>query len=126
VTARPRCILVLARFHHPHYGKMMRGIIRYGPDPVVAILDPDAPVRPRDSDVERHDALCFDPTVAAVGVATQGGRFPPAWRELLKSCIAKGLDVESGLHEFVSEDPELTELAHRHGVELRDLRKPRD
>jgi uncharacterized NAD-dependent epimerase/dehydratase family protein len=43
---------------------------------------------------------------------------------LLKSCIAKGLDVESGLHEFISDDPELTELARRHGVALRDLRKP--
>jgi uncharacterized NAD-dependent epimerase/dehydratase family protein len=71
-----------------------------------------------------NDALCFGPTTAIVGVATQGGRFPPAWRELLKSAIAKGLDVESGLHEFIGEDPELSELAARHGVELRDLRKP--
>jgi uncharacterized NAD-dependent epimerase/dehydratase family protein len=70
------------------------------------------------------DALPFEPTVAVVGVATQGGRFPPAWRELLKASIAAGLDVESGLHEFVSEDVELTELARAHGVELRDLRKP--
>jgi len=57
-------------------------------------------------------------------VATQGGRFPPAWRKLLKSCIVGGLDVESGLHEFISDDPELVELARQHGVELRDLRKP--
>jgi uncharacterized NAD-dependent epimerase/dehydratase family protein len=71
-----------------------------------------------------NDALCFGPTTAIVGVATQGGRFPPAWRELLKSAIVKGLDVESGLHEFIGEDPELSELAARHGVELRDLRKP--
>jgi uncharacterized NAD-dependent epimerase/dehydratase family protein len=71
-----------------------------------------------------NDALCFGPTTALVGVATQGGRFPPAWRELLRSCIAKGLDVENGLHEFLTEDPELVELAERHGVELRDLRKP--
>jgi uncharacterized NAD-dependent epimerase/dehydratase family protein len=70
------------------------------------------------------DALGFDPTTAIVGVATQGGRFPPAWRDLLKSAIAKGLDVENGLHEFISEDPELSELAARNGVELRDLRKP--
>jgi len=70
------------------------------------------------------DALCFNPTTAIVGVATQGGRFPPAWRDLLKSAIAKGLDVESGLHEFISDDPELSELAARHRVELRDLRKP--
>ncbi len=113
--------------HDAHYGKTMRGIVRYGPDPVVAILDSQRPG-------EEHegipivgtvaDALPFGPTVAVVGVATQGGRFPPAWRELLKAVIAAGLDVESGLHEFVSEDPELTELAVTHGVTLRDLRKP--
>jgi uncharacterized NAD-dependent epimerase/dehydratase family protein len=113
--------------HDPHYGKTMRGVIRYGPDPVVAILDSArAGATHEGIPVVGNvtDALRFDPTVAVVGVATQGGRFPPAWRELLKSCIAKGLDVESGLHEFVSEDAELTELARRHGVELRDLRRP--
>ena len=70
-----------------------------------------------------NDALCFGPTAALVGVATAGGRFPPAWRELLKACIAKGLDVENGLHEFISDDAELADLARRHGVTLRDLRK---
>src|SRR5207248_2266687 len=70
------------------------------------------------------DALGFDPTTALVGVATQGGRFPPAWRDLLKNAIAGGLDVENGLHEFVSDDAELVELAERFGVSLRDLRKP--
>jgi uncharacterized NAD-dependent epimerase/dehydratase family protein len=71
-----------------------------------------------------NDALCFNPTTALVGVATQGGRFPPAWRELLRTCISKGLDVENGLHEFLSADEELSELARRHKVELRDLRRP--
>jgi uncharacterized NAD-dependent epimerase/dehydratase family protein len=129
MTARPRRILILGEgfSHDPHYGKTMRGIIAYGRDPVVAILDSrragevhgDIPIV---GTVD--DALRFDPTVAIVGVATQGGRFPPAWRDLLRSSIANGLDVESGLHEFVSDDPELSELARRHGVELRDLRKP--
>ena len=64
------------------------------------------------------------PTTALVGVATTGGRFPPAWRELLKECIAGGLEIENGLHEFISDDPELSALAAQHGVELRDLRKP--
>jgi len=45
-----------------------------------------------------------------VGVATSGGRFPPEWRDLLKECIAHGLDIENGLHEFVSEDDELVEV----------------
>jgi uncharacterized NAD-dependent epimerase/dehydratase family protein len=57
-------------------------------------------------------------------VATRGGRFPPAWLALLRQSVEAGLDVESGLHEFMADDEELAELAHRHGVELRDLRRP--
>ena len=126
-----RRILILGEgfSHDPHYGKTMRGIIRYGPDQVVAILDSRRAGEDHDGipivgTVE--DALPYEPTVAVVGVATQGGRFPPAWRDLLTAAIAAGLDVESGLHEFVSDDPELTDLARTHGVELRDLRKPPD
>jgi uncharacterized NAD-dependent epimerase/dehydratase family protein len=71
-----------------------------------------------------EEGLAFGPDTALVGVATQGGRFPPAWRDLLKTCIVSGLAVESGLHEFLGDDSELSELADRHGVELRDLRRP--
>jgi len=119
-----RRILILGEgfSHDPHYGKTMRGIIRYGPDQVVAILDSRRAGEDHDGipivgTVE--DALPYEPTVAVVGVATQGGRFPPAWRDLLTAAIAAGLDVESGLHEFVSDDPELTDLARTHAVELR-------
>ena len=111
----------------PHYGKTARGVIAYGRRPVVAILDSE-----RAGETQAglpvvaavNDALCFGPTTAVVGVATQGGRFPPAWRELLRSCIAKGLHVENGRHQFLAEDEELAVLAARHGVELRDLRRP--
>jgi uncharacterized NAD-dependent epimerase/dehydratase family protein len=125
----PRRLLILGEgfSHDPHYGKTMRGIIRYGPDPVVAILDSARAGEEHEGIpiVGRvEDATAFEPTVAEVGVATQGGRFPPAWRELLKESIAAGLDVESGLHEFISEDPELVELARERGVQLRDLRRP--
>ena len=128
-VSRPRRLLILGEgfSHDAHYGKTMRGIVRYGPDPVVAILDSQRVGESHEGipivgTVE--DALRFEPTVAVVGVATQGGRFPPAWRDLLKASIEAGLDVESGLHEFLSEDPELTELARARGVTLRDLRKP--
>jgi uncharacterized NAD-dependent epimerase/dehydratase family protein len=111
----------------PHYGKTARGILRYSPHPTVAILDSMRAGEVMDGVPvvgTVNDALCFNPTTAIVGVATAGGRFPPAWRELLKSCIAKGLDVESGLHELIGDDAELVELARRHSVSLRDLRRP--
>ncbi|HZB35037.1 MAG TPA: DUF1611 domain-containing protein [Gaiellaceae bacterium] len=110
-----------------HYGKTMRGIVHYGPHPVVAILDSTRAGEsyggiPIVATVEQ--AVPLGPTTAAVGVATQGGRFPPAWRELLKDSIRAGLDLESGLHEFISDDAELAGLAEDYRVELRDLRKP--
>jgi len=128
VSSQPERLLLLAEGFSgdPHYGKTARGVLAYGERQVVALLDST-----RAGETQAgvpivgavNDALCFGPTTAVVGVATQGGRFPPAWRELLKSCIAKGLHVENGLHEFLADDPELTQLAERHGVELRDLRR---
>jgi uncharacterized NAD-dependent epimerase/dehydratase family protein len=123
-----RRLLILAegKSQDAHFGKTGRGVMRYRPEDVVAVLDSEHAGEtqagfPIVGSV--NDALCFGPTAALVGVATAGGRFPPAWRELLKTCIAKGLDVENGLHEFISDDAELAELARRHGVTLRDLRK---
>ena len=120
-------ILAEGKSGDPHYGKTARGVIRYRRDAVVAVLDSERAGETIDGlPVVRSvdDGLRFGATTALVGVATQGGRFPPAWRDLLKSCVANGLDLENGLHEFVGDDPELTDLARRHGVELRDLRRP--
>ncbi len=122
-------VLAEGRSDDPHYGKTARGVIAYADAPTVAILDSTHAGETYDGipivgNVD--EALPYEPNTALVGVATQGGRFPPEWRELLKRCIAEGLDVENGLHELLSEDAELTELAERYGVELRDLRKPPD
>src|SRR4029077_19189948 len=69
-------------------------------------------------------AVEFRPTTALVGVVTQGGYFPPAWMELLRTCVEHGLDIENGLHVFLADDPELSPLAAERGVEMRDLRRP--
>jgi D-glutamate N-acetyltransferase len=111
-----------------HYGKTMWGVLRYRRDDVVAILDSTR----ADGDAELgvpvvrtvEEAMRLGPTAALVGVATQGGRFPPAWIELLKECVSRGLDVENGLHVFLDDDPELRALAARTGAALRDLRRP--
>jgi uncharacterized NAD-dependent epimerase/dehydratase family protein len=110
-----------------HYGKTTYGVIRYGSEPVVAVLDSErvgetvegVPVVGTVA-----EALAFEPTTALVGVAVAGGRLPPVWRGILREAIEGGLDIEAGMHEFLADDPELSALAAEHGVELRDYRRP--
>jgi D-glutamate N-acetyltransferase len=111
----------------PHYGKTMRGVLRYRREDVAAILDSTRPGESEDGvpvvgTVE--EALPLGPTTALVGVATQGGRFPPEWLEILRDCVEHGLDVENGLHVFLADDPGLRALAAQRGADLRDLRRP--
>jgi uncharacterized NAD-dependent epimerase/dehydratase family protein len=111
----------------PHYGKTMRGVLRYRRDDVVAILDSTRAGQTEDGVPvvgSVAEALPLGPTTALVGVATQGGRFPPEWVAILRTCVEHGVDVENGLHVFLADDPELWELAESRGVELRDLRRP--
>lgn len=61
-----------------------------------------------------------------VGLAPDGGRLPPAARTAVVAALKSGLHVDSGLHDFLSEDPELAALAARHGAVIRDVRKTPD
>lgn len=126
--AQKRYLILAEEFSHdPHYGKTLRGVMRYRREAVVAILDTKRAGETDDGVPivgSVNDALCFNPNTALVGVVTQGGHFPGDWQQLLKSCVAKGLDLENGLHVRLRDIPALPELAARHGVELRDLREP--
>ncbi len=63
-------------------------------------------------------------THLVIGLAPEGGRLPPHGRRDVAAAIRLGLNVDSGLHDFLSDDPELAALAREHGVTLRDVRKP--
>ena len=113
--------------HDPHYGKTLRGVMRYRRESVVAILDTRRAGEWDDGVpivATVDEALERGPDTGLVGVVTQGGHFPGDWQELLKSCVARGLHLENGLHVRLRDIPGLPELAAEHGVELRDLREP--
>jgi D-glutamate N-acetyltransferase len=124
-------LLVLAegKSADPHYGKTARGVIEYGPHPAVAVVDSTQAGTtllgvPVVRSVAEGLTLGKRPTTALVGVAVAGGRLPPEWRDIIRACIEAGLDVESGMHEFLADDEEFARLAQERGVELRDLRRP--
>jgi len=132
-TRRRYVILAEGQFGDPG-SKTAMGVIRYGRDPVVAVLDStragrdvaewmgpehQAPVL-----ATLAEALPLEPSALLIGTAPQGGKIPPAWRAIISDAIAHRLDIVSGLHEFVSDDPEFSALAALHGVELVDHRRP--
>jgi len=64
-------------------------------------------------------------THLVIGLAPDGGRLPAAARAAVVAAIQSGLHVDSGLHDYLSDDSELAALAAAHRVMLRDIRKPK-
>ncbi|MCA9570125.1 MAG: DUF1611 domain-containing protein, partial [Myxococcales bacterium] len=70
------------------------------------------------------DARGITPTHLVIGMAPDGGRLPAGGRDCVKAALESGLDVDCGLHDFLTEDPEIAPLADDLGRRLRDIRKP--
>jgi uncharacterized NAD-dependent epimerase/dehydratase family protein len=66
----------------------------------------------------------FKPSHFVIGLAPDGGRLNLEHREAVKEAIEAGLNIDSGLHDFLSEDQEFKKLASLHSVHIRDVRKP--
>ncbi len=65
----------------------------------------------------------MSPTHFVIGLAPDGGRLPEGARLVVKQALALGLNVDSGLHDFLSEDAQIKALADKHNVQIRDIRK---
>lgn len=115
-------------------GKTAHGVIRYSRDAVVAVVDPDLagksvrevfPHLNCDAPIvgSVRDGLRYEPSALLVGTAPMGGRLPPGWRKEIRTALRAGLEVVSGLHQFLSEDAELSSEAAAHGARIFDVRK---
>ena len=61
-----------------------------------------------------------------IGLAPDGGRLPQAARATLAQALDAGLNLDSGLHDFLSNDPNLASKAAEKGLTIRDVRKTPD
>src|SRR5438874_5766701 len=121
-----------------HYGKTATGVIRYGKDTVVAVIDSTKAGQDvaqalgasigRGIPVVRdiNEALKYQPDTLLIGIAPMGGALPTEWRWQLLAAIEAGLDIVSGLHFFISDDEELQAAAEKRGVTSWDVRRPPD
>ena len=71
------------------------------------------------------DALVVKPSYCIVGVATVGGVFPGSLIEEVKTAIRNKLSIINGLHDHLSERPDIQLLAEENGVQLTDIRLPK-
>ncbi|HXI45328.1 MAG TPA: DUF1611 domain-containing protein [Candidatus Acidoferrales bacterium] len=133
-SARRLVILTEGEFG-PHHAKTAWGVIRYGTDPIVAILDSTIAGRNAAEWLPGHDipgvatldealAMPEPPTSLLIGIAPTGGKLPASWRAVILQAIGAGLDVESGLHTFLGDDPEFSAAAAAAGVRIIDYRRP--
>ena len=126
-------ILAEGRFG-PHDGKTAMGVIRYGRDEIVAVLDSTLAGRDVAEIVPGHpapivatldEALAQStrPDTLLIGIAPTGGRLPDSWRATILAAIEAGLDVHSGLHQFLGDDSEFASAAAAAGVQIVDFRR---
>jgi uncharacterized NAD-dependent epimerase/dehydratase family protein len=109
VSDRHYAILAEGWFANRH-AKTAHGLIRYGKDEVVAVIDSTLAgrsVRDVMPELERdapivgtvEDALELSPTSILVGLAPAGGRLPEEWMAMLREAADAGLEIVSGLHQ---------------------------
>ena len=75
-------------------------------------------------DMTLEEAVKAGCKTLVVGVANRGGVISPAWRATLATALSLGLDIASGLHNKLSDLPELVELAEANGRQMFDVRHP--
>ncbi|MDP6916285.1 MAG: DUF1611 domain-containing protein, partial [Verrucomicrobiota bacterium] len=127
-----RKILILTEgLSTPHSAKTACGVIRFRRDEVVGVLDTTVPPQPAQALLEVGGDLPVvnsldtlpEANVLLIGIAPSGGTLPAPMRALVLGAIERGMDVDSGLHEFLNDDPEFAAAAAVSGSTLRDLRR---
>lgn len=66
------------------------------------------------------------PKTLVIGLAPDGGRLPPIAKETIKNALSLGMNVDSGLHDFLYKDDELMAIAKKNGCRVRDIRRTPD
>ena len=127
-----RMMLLCEGSFDSHNAKTATGPLKWCPQDVVAVIDSRTAGRdPVDIVGFGHgipivatlaEAIALGGNQLVVGVANLGGVLPWGFRPILIEALKRGCDVACGLHEILSEDPELVALARKHQATIYDLR----
>ena len=125
-------IVVLTQgYSNPVTAKTGTSVIRYRTGEVVALLDNENIGKTSDDllgvggEIPVIGSLDDSPDADTllIGTAPTGGRMPEAWRDIVKAALRRGMNVVSGLHDFLGDDPELAAIAKESGGQIHDVRR---
>ncbi len=126
----PKYLILTEGFTNPHVAKTARNVLLYRPESVIALLDKynrdrisrellnagGVPVVADFNDAPAADTLL-------IGIATPGGVLPQKLRYRIFEAIERKMNIVSGLHHFLSDDPEISSKALEAGIKINDIRK---
>ena len=75
-------------------------------------------------DMTIKEAVAAGAKTLVVGVANRGGVIGPAWISVFEEALRAGMDIASGLHNLLADEPTLVALAKEQGQSLIDVRIP--
>lgn len=75
-------------------------------------------------DMSIEEAVAAGARTLLVGVANRGGKISDSWHGAFEQALAAGMDIASGLHSQLSNNPRLVALAAEQGQKLFDVRVP--
>lgn len=118
-------LLFLGDAPDPLAAKVAQGIRDWRPENAVGQLRlPGCQADMKLADMSIDEAVRAGARTLVIGVANRGGVISPAWMEVLEQALDAGLDIASGLHNLLRDEPRLAERAARHGRQLHDVRIP--
>jgi uncharacterized NAD-dependent epimerase/dehydratase family protein len=127
-----RRIIILTEGHtNPLTAKTASCVLRYRPDEVVALLDSTQAGQTAsalmnvggDTPIVATLAEAPDANTLLIGIAPMGGKLPKPWKAIVLEAIDRGMNILSGLHDFLSDDDDIRSRASARGVEIYDVRK---
>ncbi len=75
-------------------------------------------------DMSIADAAAAGAQTLVIGVANRGGIISQAWKSVLIEALEAGMDIASGLHNLLRDEPDLVAAADAAGQTLHDVRVP--
>jgi len=138
VTATPqKAVVYCEREFLNANGKTAHGLVRYTSRyQVVAVVDSTVPEEGDAGEIldgkPRGIPLLHSleeavqktkPETFVVGAVSEGGLLPEGYDKAVKYVLDHGLNVVSGLHQFISDIPQFAKAAAKNGCTITEVRK---